>query len=117
RLSAEVEPIRNAKNRAELADNVLLQSGKLAERQMLRTGVRFAMIARDVGNQVQLRRIKRARAGALDQIVRMLVMLGVRDEQPDIMKHGCGVEHFGIAIGKSMQFTKLLEQADCEFGH
>ncbi len=75
------------------------------------------MVTCDVGDQVEVHRVKRARTRTLDQIVGVLVMLLIRDKQPDIVQHRGRVQNPGILVRKLVQFTQLFEKGQGEPGY
>src|SRR5262245_11217136 len=107
---AVVERVRDSQDGAQLPHDVLLGGRELAEGQVFGARMRFSMISRNVCDQIEFDWIERTGARALNQIVRVFVMLRVRDEEADVMKHGRGVQDRGVSLGKFMQRTKLIKQ-------
>ena len=57
---------------------------------MFRTRVCFAVVAGDIGDEIEIDLTERAHSRTFDQVIGMLVMLGFGDENADVVQRGRG---------------------------
>src|SRR5580765_5459041 len=114
---AKIQSVGDTQQGAQLAHHVLVGRAELAEAEMFLAGMSLAVIASDVGDQLKVELVERFHAGALDQIVRMLVMFGPGDKQPDDKQHRRRKKSTPVFLWQLVQVAERKEQAQRELGH
>ena len=101
-VRGEIERVGDAQERAQFAHHVLIAGRQLAEAEMFWTRVRFAVIARDIGDEIEIEFVKRVHTGALDQDSRNAYDAWRRAmKSPISCSMRRGIEHAGIFFRQS----------------
>ena len=72
----------------------------------------FAVIARDIGDQIEIEPIERVHAGTFDQVVRMFMVLRPGEEKADVVQHRRGMKNARVLLGQTVQLMELVEKIE-----
>src|SRR5260370_11035805 len=109
-----VEGVGDAQQDGEAADGLLLPGLERREGRVLALRQRAAVVAGEVGDDLDLGRIEAGEAGVGDQVVGVLVVVAVVDRVADVVQQRGVLEPLALAAAKAVQRGGDGEQAQRE---
>ena len=113
---AAIEPAGDAQHGGHLADAQPIVVVEAAEVVVLVLRLDAAMVAGDVGDDLQLLRPERLQAAVQDEMVRVLVMALVADEVADVLHAGRGLEQPAVAGRQLVELAQAVVDLAGELG-
>ena len=116
---AAVEALGDSEERAEHSDDVAGGLVELGELGMLGPRERLVMKQRGRRDDGEFGLVEPQQIGVADEVVRMVAMVGVRDESPHIVQQAGVFEQFALPVAQGVQprFAGTVEQLPGDAGH
>ena len=112
-----VEAVGDAEDAGELPDEGAAGGFEGDEVGVVFLGEAFAMVAGDVGDDVEFIGGEAFEIAVLDEVARMLVMAAVADVPTDIVEHGGMFEEFALGGAEVGVGGEIIEDSEGELGN
>ena len=99
---AEMPPVhalRNPQKRGQNADFAALLAAEFGKIRVLLFRKTFAVVKRDIGDNVQFRIVKAEQVGVADKVIGVFLVVRVREERADVVRNGGVIQQFaGVLV-------------------
>ncbi len=110
-------PIADAQDPGERAHERLLVAAERGELRMRRLRLALAVVAGDLGDELDLAIGQSGELAVADHVVRVQVVLGVGDHEPDVGQQRTRLEVVTLRRAEAVQRLQAVEQFDGEACH